>query len=217
MRKLILLALLIGGSAAAVPPTGMVIDPTPNAPAGDFQGTPEDAARLLNGVAKCIATTRSLKAQQILALPFQSEEQNKAIGEWVGYNEDCMREVPGELRFAPPALAAGLAEGLFLRSFARKSPDWIAKRGATVKPRDQAEDLALCLVVKEPRSARALIDTEPTSTRESEVIVKLVPSLGTCVPQGMTASFTPSAIRMFAAVGLYLAANGPAGQQPPSG
>jgi len=172
-----------------------------------------EVARLMQGLASCIGASQPAMVDDMLALPLMSQEQNLFIAQSLGSEQECMRQLPTTLRFQPPALVGGLAEEMFLSRHAEQDTKWIVAHNAAAKPRNEPEDLALCIVGRNPGVTRALLDTIPSSDEERMLATKLAPALGSCLPTGMTLSFAPSNVRTFAAMGLYLSARAAPGQQ----
>jgi hypothetical protein len=215
MLRIILFFVLACGTASAwaAPPIGTRIDPAPKAPTGQFRETQADAIRLMNSYSRCVADARPATAEKLLRLPLLSEEQNKAVRRAVGGVDDCMGYFFGELTISSPVfLLAGMAEELYLSRNGKADVVSLVTAGAGVAPRNLAEDMALCLVRRNPAASRALIGTDLGSEDEAQSIRNLVPDLGPCTPSGTTLKLDKYAVRTYAAIGLYLASQG-AGKQ----
>jgi hypothetical protein len=178
------------------------------APASAQAPPPVDVARLMQGLASCVGAAEPEMVQTILDLPLLSSEQSVAIARVVPQHK-CLVESRTTLRFEASAMVGGLAEELFLRRFGERDLKWLVAQNGTARPRNQAEDLALCLVGRDPGNARLLLDSIPASPEESMMVKRLADDLGSCVPAGMTLSFSSSNVRTFAAAGLYLSAHHP--------
>ncbi|WP_145985294.1 hypothetical protein [Altererythrobacter sp. B11] len=64
-------------------------------------------------------------------------------------------------------------------------------------------DFADCLAHRDPKTADALLRTEPGSSAERQAAKALAPSLGACLAKDQTIEFTASSIRALAADGLW--------------
>jgi hypothetical protein len=178
------------------------------APAAAQPAPPVDVARLMQGLASCVGAAEPELVGTILDLPLLSSEQSVAIARSVPQHK-CLVQSPTVLRFEATAMVGGLAEELFLRRFGERDIKWLISQNGTARARNQAEDLALCLVGRDPTNSRLLIDTIPSSPEEGMMAKRLSDDLPPCVPQGMTLKFAPANVRMFAAAGLYLSAHHP--------
>jgi hypothetical protein len=209
MRGLAFILLcLLAATAQAAPPTGSRIDPVPKAPEGTFRETPQDAAKVLNGYARCVADVRPKFADEILALPLSSREQEAALRKGLGGHDDCLGMNVAYLKVhTPAALIGGMAEERFVAE--NRGKDFAAVIGASkAEPRNVMEDIALCLVRRNPSGAVALIGTSPGTPAEKSAVRTLVPDLGPCVPQGTTVKLNELTVRVWIAAGLYHAARG---------
>jgi hypothetical protein len=169
---------------------------------------PVDVERLMQGLSSCVGAAEPEMVQGILDLPLLSSEQSVAIARNVPQHK-CLVQAPTTLRFEATAMVGGLAEELFLRRFGERDIKWLVAQNGTARPRNQPEDLALCLVGRDPGNARLMLDTIPASPEETMMAKRLADDLQACVPQGMTLTFTPANVRMFSATGLYLSAHHP--------
>jgi hypothetical protein len=211
MRKLILLLACAAASGLAA----ATADAQPTE-TRSFNNSPSDVALLMQGLASCIGASQPQVVETILAIPLLSQEQSLSIAQSLSNGNECMRQVPATLKFQAPALVGGLAEEMFLSRYGEKDTKWIVAQNAIARPRNQPEDLALCIVGRNPRVTRALLDSVPASNEERMLATKLAADLGSCLPAGMTLSFVPSNVRTFAAAGLYLSSKGTAAQPTPA-
>jgi hypothetical protein len=196
--------------AAAEPTTGSRLDRVPlsvKAPAKIDQNA---AIRTLNGFSRCYARQNKLAARKILALPFAGSEQSDALAKDVGGVEECMGLNTGlTLKAPPPAMIGGMAEQLVLDDYAKADVSAFGSisdeqlDAAGLAPRNGNEDMALCLVRKDPAAARALIDSTPAGEEEAKQVQRFIPHLSECVPQGLTLTLNKSAIRAHTSVALY--------------
>jgi hypothetical protein len=199
MRRRFTLALL---SAAAVCMAG----PAPAADSTKTLSAEEVAAnvRLLNSFSRCVARMSPRTAERILSLPLLSPEQTARVVRDVDAFGSCDGYTQGVLTRTPRALVSGLAEQMFLQGHAG-SDAGILVAASTAKPRNLTEDLALCVVRRNPIAARALINTVPASGEEWSAARLLAPDLGACAPKDATLRLDGLSIRTYVAAGLYLA------------
>jgi hypothetical protein len=74
-----------------------------------------------------------------------------------------------------------------------------------LNPRNNAEDMASCILRRDPRAVRALLDTPSDSAEEAAAIRPLLPHLAPCTAAGETVELNHAAIRLLLAAGLYRA------------
>ena len=200
MRRIVLLLAIIATSAGAQPTAGGAPDP---------KAATQAAVSLLNTFARCVARSQAREAQKVLAAPFLSDEQNALASVHFKGVEPCWAMV-GALQDRPPAgIVGGMAEELYLGHHGKTPLAAVITDGAAVMPRTPAEELALCVVRADPQATRAVLDAKPTTPEESKAIAAIVPSLGSCMPQGVTMTLNKSTIRTLVAVGFYLLAEPP--------
>jgi len=165
--------------------------------------------RVANQFARCVADTRGNWAQQLLELPFTSESQIKQLHDRLGGWDDCLATYQFNLKLNEVSLLGGMAEKLTIKRF--KAGDSSRFGSVTddqlfasaAAPRNTSEDFAMCLVRKNPRAVRALIEAVPTSGEETASLNQLIPHLSTCVPSGMNLKLNAGTIRSYSAYGLY--------------
>jgi len=166
------------------------------------------ARRVMITFGRCVARNRGRMAEAILAQPLFSDEQGGLARRSVGGEDGCLG-YEGELRFSPTLLVGAMAEHFVLTR--HRNDDLgpvaaIADAGLAelgLEPRSVHEDVALCIVRRDPAAARALLESRPASDREGEAVGRLVPSLGPCLPAGNEYRLNHAAVRSLAAVGLY--------------
>jgi hypothetical protein len=174
------------------------------APKGEYDD-PDGAVRLLVDYTRCFANDRPSVAESILNLPLHSDEQEAAIRKSFGGRDNCLNKVGGSLRiFAPSVLIAGLAQEQFLRRHRRTDINALVTAGSSVAPRNGWEAFSLCVVRRNPQTARGVLDARVKSPDEEAAVKALIPDLGPCVLEGTQLKLDRFAIRTYMAVGLYL-------------
>ncbi|HMG47385.1 MAG TPA: hypothetical protein VK614_08000 [Allosphingosinicella sp.] len=202
-------AAMLASAAPAEPPPGSRIDPAPGSVPRQDVGAQGAALRIMHRYSACVARSHQRWAEAMIALPFMSEEQANAVRRQQGGEEDCMGYSGLELSFRAPLLVGGMAEYL-IESRYRAAPlapvsqlaDSDVEAGA-LAPRNGYEDLALCVVRRNPTAVRTLLRTPPASAAEQAAARGLAPDLGPCVPQGQTIAFGPPTLRGLLAVSFY--------------
>jgi hypothetical protein len=194
MKRILAISALLLASAA----------PAADAVVADYSRA--DGVKALNGLGHCLASARRGAAEQATALPFGSPEQARAAIAFLGPENSCFAS-DVEFDFEPNLFVGGMAEELFLSRYGQG--DVAAFAAAAVEPRNQVEDLGLCVVRRNPVAVRALIETQPASPTESEAVSKMVPDIGPCVPQGMEIALSKRRMRALFAASLYRIASAP--------
>jgi hypothetical protein len=208
--SLLILVFLSAASRAGLadPETGSRIERAPLAVTPKQAEGDNASILVLNQFARCFADQRRKATISLLALPYMSEEQSKAIKSLISGAQECM--VDGfELRFKPPAVVGGLAEQMIVDLY--KNADVTDFAGMTdealeqlsVKPRNYAEDFAQCVVRRDPQKVALLIQTKVASDAEAAAVQQLVSHLGPCLVSGQTISLNKPSVRSILAVGLY--------------
>ncbi len=163
--------------------------------------------RLLNQLGRCVARIRPETAERVLAQPIRSPEQ---AGEAMKINDlgaGCFAR--GRLAFQPPLIAGAMAEHFIVTRYRDEDLAPIARldeagqAGAGLVPRTAYEDVALCVVRRNPAAVRALIDTEPASTAENAAMAPIFGELPQCLPAGQDFYFAHPTLRALVANGLY--------------
>ena len=197
-----------GAGALAAPGTGSRIDSAPGS-VPDLDPAKEGAALKATHIfSRCVANLRQRLTTQALDLPLGSPEQNRAVRSMIGGEEVCMSGNL-ELRLQAAAMLGGMAERLILLRHKGADVTGLAAisdaqlDAAGLAPRTGAEDFAMCMVRKDPKAARALIDTDMLSDAEAAQIKRLIPHLGGCLVAGHSVTLNKFAVRTHAAVGLY--------------
>ena len=206
-RRLCLAFLLFAstGQAWAEPPPGSLISRR------DEAGTEldrDEAERLLQQYIRCVTTSQRGKARRLLELPYLSAGQHRIAADMM--IPACVnRDV--RITFRAPHIVGRVAEFLFndrhaatdLTRFAGLSDE--AAQAIGLVPRNNAEDLAFCVVRADPQGVRALIASDWYSEEHDAAIRRLTPHLAPCVAAGETLDLNAQAIRLLLAAGLYRA------------
>ena len=161
---------------------------------------------MLNSFARCSARLREREAEEVLRLPFGAPEQHRAVRRLAA--DDCLR-VDAQLRFNARLMVGGMAEHFLAQRYA--SVDGAIVRALSdeqidtspLRPRNDLEDLALCIVRRDPDAALTLIRAAPTSPGEQSAVQSLTPHLGPCVPAGMTINFGVPMLRSMIGTALF--------------
>lgn len=202
---------MLASAAWAEPPPGSRIDSAPGSVEREDVHQQGAALRVMRRYATCLARSRPRWAEAMIALPFMSEDQAAAVQRDQGGEEDCMGYSGLELSFRAPVLIGGMAEYLIESRYRAAPLEPVSHLGdadveaRALTPRNGYEDLALCVVRRNPAAVRALLRTPPASAAERAGARDLAPDLGPCVPQGQTIAFDAGALRGLLAVSLYRA------------
>jgi hypothetical protein len=209
VKSSLLLAILHAAPASAEPATGSRIDTAPRSVSTHDIESDNAAVRVMNKFARCVANRDRTKTAALLAMPYLSPEQTKSIYAFFDRDDACLGIGDRELRFKPPVVLGGLAEGLIFKTY--KKIDVARFAGMTdetmdaagLAPRNVWEDFGQCLVRRDPALAFDLMESTPASPGETAAVGKLKPHLGLCLIEGNTLNLTPMAIRSIVAVGLH--------------
>jgi hypothetical protein len=211
------IACLLVALLSAIPICGARGEPHPGSLIDRTRGMPrpselDDAARrnrYAAAYAACVARSHRRLAETMLAQPYLSQEQSR-IALQIS-DSSCLG--PGEITLRYPAarLVGRIAAFFILERyadadvarFAGLSDEALAQLGLV--PRNNAEDMAYCVLRRDPRAVRALIGTAWESPQEAEAIRRIVPHLGPCAPAGERLDLNAAAVRLLLAAGLYRA------------
>jgi hypothetical protein len=214
---------LVAGLASAGPRTGSRIDSAPGSVESVESEDSDTALRVTNTFARCVARQHGRAAEAVVAMSYLSPDQSRAASRLVGGQEDCMGSSGASLSLKPPLLVGGMAEQFVLQRY--RNADLAPLTGMTdeaqaaagLVARNNAEDLSLCVIRRDPAAARALIETVPASKEEAAQIQRLLPHLGPCVPAGQSLTLNKPALRALFATGLYRALSLLAARPPATG
>lgn len=194
--------------ARAVPPTGTRLDPEHLPPAA-LMSDAEVRDRLVEGYAACIVRSHPRLAETMLSQPYLSPAQSASASQISDSN--CLGPNEATIRYPAASLVGRVAQILFLQHYAHADvtrfaglSDEAADQLGLV-PRNDAEDMALCILRRDPPAVRALIDTAWGSPEEAAAVHGLMPHLGPCAPAGATLELNAAAVRLMLATGLYRA------------
>jgi hypothetical protein len=211
--SMLLAAVTCAISPASAQLTGTRLDRNAGA-VGSVSNTNRDSAiSAANQFGQCIARREAKGVRAALGLPFASPEQKKALDRYIEQFDGCLGASNAfDIMVTTPTLLAGSASEYYLNTIYKKtelgflqSLDDVLIAKTPFAPRNGYEDLALCIVRRDPQAVRALVKTLPISKLEAEAISKLVPFVGPCVPQGMTMKLGRPSLRALVAYGLYRA------------
>lgn len=206
---LFLFAVLPWGAARAEPPTGSRIDLAPGMPRASDVRDAELRNRYADAYAGCVARSHRRLAEALLAQPYLSQQQHRIALEIS--DAGCLGAGTTQLRYAAARLVGRIAQFFIheryanadVARFAGLSDEAAAQLG--LAPRNNAEDMASCVLRRDPQAVRALIDTAWESPGEAEAIRRIVPHLGPCAAAGETLDLNPAAVRLMLTTGLYRA------------
>jgi hypothetical protein len=117
-----------------------------------------EAVIVLHGFATCIAGRRADEARALLDTDFGTDEYSEKIRA-LALTSGCLND--GRLKFAHVLLAGGIAERLYKMDYGSRDiasvipSDWTT---APIAARSEVEEVALCVVQKDPRGVRAVLD-----------------------------------------------------------
>jgi hypothetical protein len=209
---LLLFALLASTPLASInaePPTGTRIDLTPGQPRASEVGDAETRSRFADAYAVCVARTHARAAENMLAEPYLSPAQTR-IGTQIS-DSDCLGSNDVSLRYSMQVLVGRIAQ-IFIREryanvdvarFAGLSDEAAAQLGLVA--RNNAEDMASCVLRRDPQAVRVLIDTAWESPQEAEAVRRIIPQLGPCASAGETFQLNATGVHVLLAAGLYRA------------
>jgi hypothetical protein len=205
-----------------IPIAGASAEPPPGSPSDGARGTPrpselriaERRNRYADAYAACVARSHRRLAENMLALPYLSQEQRRIAYELsdpgcLGMGDDRTGDIT--LRY-PVARLVGRIAQFFIREryanvdvarFGGLSDEAASQLGLVA--RNNAEDMASCVLRRDPQAVRALIDTAWESPQEAEAIRRIVPHLGPCAAAGETLDLNAAAVRLMVATALYRA------------
>lgn len=196
-------------SASAEPHTGSRVDIAPGMPRASELRNAERRNRFADLYAACVARSHRRSAENMLAAPYLGPEQRRIALE-IG-DPGCLGPNDMDLRY-PVARLVGRIAQFFIREryanvdvarFAGLSDDAATQLGLVA--RNIAEDMALCVLRRDPQAVRALIDTAWESPQEAEATRRILPHLNPCAPAGETLDLNAAAVRLMLATGLYRA------------
>lgn len=201
--------MLAAAAAVAEPEPGSRIDPTPGSVRPQNRTDAATGRRVLRTFAFCLARARPRVAEAALTAPYLSGEQGNIIRRSVGGVENCMGYSGLELGFQANALPGGLAEQALEGRLARAELGSVAQLTQAdierlgLVPRNGYEDLALCVVRRDPGAVKSFVTTEPATPAERAAFQSVLPNVGPCVNQGQGLRLDMPGLRAMVAVGLY--------------
>lgn len=214
MFRLLFPALFAAGVASpsfvsAEPEPGSRIDVAPGSVRNQDDTSDASARRVARTFAACVARNRPRLADDVLALPSSSPEQLRRVSRSIGGEDDCMGYSTLQLRSSPRSLAGGMAEyalqgrlaNVSLEPVITLTDEQIELRG--LRPRNAYEDLALCIVRRDPALVRSFVLTEPATPAEQAAFRGLIVHVGPCVTEGQNLTLNVPGLRSILAVGLY--------------
>lgn len=166
-----------------------------------------EAVIVLHQFATCIASRRADASRELLGTDFGTDEYSEKIRK-LALTSGCLSD--GRLKFAGVLLAGGIAERLYKMDYGTRDiasvipSDWTT---APIAARSEMEEVALCVVQKDSRGVRAVLETDATSSGEKESFGALGQAITGCVKAGSTIRLNRPMLRSILALGLYRSAN----------
>lgn len=159
--------------------------------------------------AMCIARNRPRVAEDILAMPYLSDEQTRRAAQRLGGLDNCLTSTDQVAESRAPSLLEGMTVQLLpaklaaanLGEVSALTDDQIVQRG--LRPRNGYEDFSLCMVRGQPDLVRGFVLAEPGSAASQAAFRQIVPHVPDCVGQGQHLSLDQRGLRAVLAVGLY--------------
>lgn len=212
-RGLLVGAVLVAGTAAEAQQTGTRMDRNAGAARSVNSRDTNNAVLVANQFGQCVARREGKSMKRALELPYGTDEQQKAMFGVMDSFDGCLgnSEDFDKLVTSGPLTAGGASE-YFVKAEA-KPADIAAIKGMSdealaataFKPRNGAEDLALCVVRSNPEAVAQLGRTLPASKAEKAAVAAVLPSVGPCVSDGQKLQLNAPSLRALLSYGLYRA------------
>ena len=159
--------------------------------------------------AMCLARSRPRVAEDILAMPYLSEDQTRRAAQRIGGLDTCLTDTDIAASTRAPSMLEGMAVQLLQARLANTSltevsaltDEQVAARG--LRPRNGYEDFSLCMVRGQPALVRGFVLAAPGSPEAQAAFREIVPHVPSCVGQGQHLSLDQRGLRAVLAVGLY--------------
>lgn len=212
-RGLLIGTLLVAGTVAEAQRTGTRMDRNANSARSVNSRDTNSAFQVANQFGQCLARREGKSMKRVLELSYGSGEQRKAMFGVMDSFDGCLGDSEDFDQLATTGtLTAGGASEYFLKVEA-KPEDIVAVKGMTdealaasaFKPRNGAEELALCVVRSSPEGVARLGRTIPTSKAEKAAVAAVLPSVGPCVREGQKLQLNAPSLRALLSYGLYRA------------
>lgn len=172
----------------------------------------QEAQKVMNDYAACIARRSRSRVEQFFGLLAESEEANAAAVRLA--SQHCLSD--GQLRFKPSLFRGGLYEAFYVSDFKESAPlelaaapviDYANGRQAPFEQRTTYYlaliDVADCAVRADVISSRKLVLSEVASSQEVQAFEALTPKLGSCLTKGVELKFSRPVLRGYIAESLY--------------
>lgn len=161
--------------------------------------------------AMCLARSRPRIAEDILAMPYLSDDQTRRAAQRIGGLDTCLTSTDLVAAARAPSLLEGMAVQLLqarlsdasLSEVAALTDDQVVARG--LRPRNGYEDFSLCMVRGQPALVRGFVLATPGTPQAQAAFQQVVPHVPDCVGQGQHLSLDQRGLRAVLAVGLYRA------------
>jgi hypothetical protein len=204
-------ALLLAASPSSVAQaqSGSRIDPTRNAVRHQDVGDPAAAQRVLHAYAACVVRERPAWAEAMIALPYRTPEQDSAVRRSQTGQQDCMGYSGLELRFSAHILVGAMAERLLETRYRSASLERASQpsepeiAAGPLAPRNMLEDVAICVVRRNPVAIRTLLGTAAGTPAELAAAQGFAGDLEPCASNGQRVTFGVPSLRSLLAVALF--------------
>jgi hypothetical protein len=191
----LLLALVLPASLPAVPPSGSHIDPYPSAPGHRQLDNAAQRARYVDAYAACVARSHRRLAERMLQEPYLSEQQNRLAVDIS--DAGCLGPGVAQLRYRPAQLVGRVAQFFIQENYADADVARFAGLSdeaagqLDLNPRNNAEDMASCILRRDPRRRRSgrCSPTWPPAPRPAKPSSSTMPRSGCCLPPASIAPF----------------------------
>jgi hypothetical protein len=159
--------------------------------------------------AMCLARSRPRIAEDILAMPYLSDEQTRRAAQRIGGLDTCLTDTEVAAATRAPSLLEGMAVQLLqarlananLADLSALTDDQITARG--LQPRNGYEDFSLCMVRGQASLVRGFVLAAPGTPAAQAAFREIVPHVPSCVGAGQHLSLDQRGLRAVLAVGLY--------------
>lgn len=163
----------------------------------------------IRAYAMCLARSRPRIAEDILALPYLSDDQTRRAAQRIAGLDSCLTSTDLVAEARAPSLLEGMAvqllqarlAGASLSEVSALTDDQVIAHG--LRPRNGYEDFSLCMVRGQPALVRGFVLATPGTPEAQAAFREVVPHVPDCVGQGQHLSLDQRGLRAVLAVGLY--------------
>jgi hypothetical protein len=183
-------------------------------PPADYRPDPFEVQAIHNFGA-CIVGTTPEGARRVLALDYRTSEYQRKLRELAKGHDDSRCLLGGwRYQFAPSLLAGAMAEALLKSDV--KDPEMVRRLAYDparpgIEARGPLEEMALCVVMKDPQAIAALFATEPATAQENQAIAPIGGVLPDCLRKDMKVELNKPGLRSLLALAAWRIATTPRG------